>query len=297
MSPAPKKVIAAYVPVIHRGYLNFLESNSSASELYIFGPQLIKKIDYLRKDLRALQPKEVVDILTSLTSFTKVSELTLAGLKQLDVKGQEIVMPDEDVSREVAKSLKNARVIFYPVFLRWDRQSVNKGYGSAKVSTSKKDMQMMKRAVTASRQSSDIWRRVGAVLVALNGKVLGTAYNQAEPNEHSPWIEGDPRNVFNRGVGIEMSVFTHAEAALVAQAAKIGNKTEGATMYVTVFPCPACAKLIAKSGIKKLYYKDGYAVLDGIRVLGDYEVQVLRVKVSGFKETGAEGDVPYKPPV
>jgi len=44
----------------------------------------------------------------------------------------------------------------------------------------------------------------------------------------------------------------HSEANSIVQAAKYGVKTEGCTMYVTLFPCANCAGLIVNAGIKKL---------------------------------------------
>ncbi len=293
MSASSKKVITAYVPVIHRGYLHFLEANSDAAELYVFGPQLIKKVDYLRKDLRALTPAKAVKSLEAITRFSVVAELSPAGLKKLDQPNVEIIMPDEDISREIAKDIKKAKVTFYPIFLRWDRHNVDQPDESAEVSRRQADQKLMRQAAKAADSSSDIWRRVGAVLVSADGRELGAACNRGEPTEHSPWAEGDPRNVFNRGVGIEMSLFTHAEARLVAEAANAGHSTKGASMYVTAFPCPACAKLIAHSGIKNLYYKDGYAVLDGKRILDDYHVRVRKVEIADPPKSGHTADIPY----
>jgi dCMP deaminase len=44
----------------------------------------------------------------------------------------------------------------------------------------------------------------------------------------------------------------HSEANSIVQAAKYGVKTDGCTMYVTLFPCANCAGLIVNAGIKKL---------------------------------------------
>ncbi len=48
-------------------------------------------------------------------------------------------------------------------------------------------------------------------------------------------------------------------------------------MYVTDFPCPPCAKLIAAAGVERVYFRDGYAVLDGEDVLREAGVELLRV--------------------
>jgi dCMP deaminase len=47
-------------------------------------------------------------------------------------------------------------------------------------------------------------------------------------------------------------------------------------MYVTDFPCPPCAKLIAAAGISRLYFREGYAVLDGQDVLDAAGVEVVQ---------------------
>jgi dCMP deaminase len=88
---------------------------------------------------------------------------------------------------------------------------------------------------------------------------------------------GDPRSNFYKGVGFELSTATHAEARLIAQAARDGTSTEGAVMYVTDFPCPPCAKLIAAAGISRLYFRSGYAVLDGQQVLESAGVDLIQI--------------------
>jgi dCMP deaminase len=49
-------------------------------------------------------------------------------------------------------------------------------------------------------------------------------------------------------------------------------------LYVTVFPCPPCAKLIAYSGIKNVYCGGGYGVLDGEDILKSRGVKVFFVE-------------------
>ena len=56
--------------------------------------------------------------------------------------------------------------------------------------------------------------------------------------------------------------------------------TDGAVVYVTDFPCPPCAKLIAGAGIARLHYRTGYAVLDGQDVLGAAGVEIVKIVVN-----------------
>jgi len=46
----------------------------------------------------------------------------------------------------------------------------------------------------------------------------------------------------------------HSEITALSEAARIGISTNGATMYVTRYPCEACARTMVNAGIKKVYY-------------------------------------------
>jgi len=56
-----------------------------------------------------------------------------------------------------------------------------------------------------------------------------------------------------------------------------GISTDGADLYVTDFPCPYCARIIAKSGVGRLYFLRGYAVLEGDDFLTDAGIEVYRI--------------------
>lgn len=46
----------------------------------------------------------------------------------------------------------------------------------------------------------------------------------------------------------------HSEVDVIAQAAKMGIKTQNGTLYVTRYPCEACARAIGAAGIKEVIY-------------------------------------------
>lgn len=50
----------------------------------------------------------------------------------------------------------------------------------------------------------------------------------------------------------------HAEQNAIAMSAKHGTAINGATAYVTAFPCWNCFKLLMNSGIIEIYYLDAY---------------------------------------
>ncbi len=290
------QVIIAYVPVLHRGYVQFFDAFKSAQAIYLVNKATLSQLDYLRKDLRALEISQVKTLLSGLGRFKTIETLDAPTIKRLDSPDIELILPDDDISHIIAKKFSRAKKTYFPIFLRWDRRAlehIDEDDSAKAMPVSDFEKKIMKEALMAASQSSDLWRRVGAVLILPQGQTRH-ASNQGEPTPYSPWIEGDPRNVFNRGIAIEMSVFMHAEANLISEAARAGVRLLGASLYVTTFPCPACAKLIAHSGIQKLYYGSGYAVLDGRRIMDEYGVEIIRVNTGKQDTENPAVWVPYK---
>lgn len=46
----------------------------------------------------------------------------------------------------------------------------------------------------------------------------------------------------------------HSEIDAIAQAAAFGMSTRNATLFITRYPCEACARAIVRAGISKVYY-------------------------------------------
>lgn len=59
----------------------------------------------------------------------------------------------------------------------------------------------------------------------------------------------------------------HSEVYAIASAARAGISIDGASIYVTRYPCESCAKAIIASGIKTVYYGGTAKVSDTTREL------------------------------
>lgn len=107
---------------------------------------------------------------------------------------------------------------------------------------------LMGFAKHAALKSKDT-TKVGAVLVSPDKTVLLTAYN------------GPPRGVEDKPNRFERPTkylfASHAEANLIAFAARKGHRTDGCTVYVTHLPCAACARTLIQAGIKRVVFGDG----------------------------------------
>ncbi len=292
-----KKIIIAYVPVLHEGYRRFFQEHAKDSELWIFGKEIIEKFDYLYKEVRALDSKSVVSSVETWGIFQSVNILDLAEITKLQKEEDiQIIAPKEDVTESLIEEyFLNKKIVWDDIFLRWDKHNYTsevKVSPDMKISQKEFDNKMMNIAIDEAEKSSDWWRRVGAIIIK-DGKVIITEHNRHVPSAHTPYVNGDPRNAAHKGVNLELSTVLHAEAGAVAKAAKKGISLEGAEIYVTTFPCPPCAKQIAYSGIKKVYYSSGYGVLDGESILKESGVEIIFVKADTTPKKGL-GDTSYQ---
>ena len=170
--------------------------------------------------------------------------------------------------------LKNVQnITFQDVFLRWDRNNTKENKEVLCETT--EPSEYMERARNLSKRSSDWWRHVGAVIIK-DSYIVSEGYNKHVPHEHINYMQGDPRNTSHRGRDIELSSAIHAEAMAIAKAAQMGVSLEGSTIYVTTFPCPVCAKLIVYSGIERVVFSEGYAILDAQDILNSYSITIQK---------------------
>ncbi|HEY2632468.1 MAG TPA: deaminase [Solirubrobacteraceae bacterium] len=270
----------AYVPVLHDGYRRFIERHATGVPLYLIGPELYEDYRPLAKDIRALPPELAASAIAAWEVCSEVRVLDARSAGALAEEAPSLVMPAEDVSYQVAERFfSRCEVMFDTVFLRWDKTRTTQmliPQPRATIATGELVAELGQVADEAAMGSIDWWRQVGAAMRLSSGETMA-ATNVHNPHPLSPYAAGDPRANLFKGVGLELSTATHAEARLIADAAREGHATEGATLFVTDFPCPPCAKLIAGAGIAKLYFIEGYAVLDGQDVLEGAGVEIVQV--------------------
>ncbi len=306
------RAAVAYIPVLHEGYRRYVENHARGGRLFVVGPELYEDYRPLAKDIRALPAELAARAIAAWDICAEVAVLDVEGARALAAEGPCLTMPAEDVSyRLTERFFERCEVRFDAVFLRWDRtrtaqllepapqrivsgaelSAALQGERAAEQASSDVTIEedtadrdaapaelapLVAAAEMAAAGSIDWWRRVGAAIRFADGQLRATC-NAHMPHPLSPYAAGDPRANFYKGVALELSTAAHAEARLIAQAARSGHATAGAVLYVTDFPCPPCAKLIAAAGIARVYFREGYAVLDGQDVLESAGVEVVQV--------------------
>lgn len=141
----------------------------------------------------------------------------------------------------------------------------------------------MDLAKNLSRKSHCVKAKVGAV-ISKDTRIVSLGYNGPPAGTHNcdqEWpVDGCARD---RKGGCSLAL--HAEANAILYASKNQITMEGATLYVTLSPCIACAKIIYTTGIKKVIYLESYAAFKGIDV--EEGVEFLRrfgVSVEQFSQ-------------
>lgn len=276
-----QQIVFAYVPVLHRGYQEFFAKYPNADLYLLKREELMQfaQLEYLKKDIRVLDLELALQAIKSWDIFKIVKSINIDDVdqKKYSLTTTQLIFTNDDVGHFVAsKFFKNySNKLFESIFLRWDEASVNdpKIVEGIKISKTQFEKATMIQAFVEAGKSSDWWRHVGCCLVK-QGQIIAAAYNQHLPCPDQQYKVADPRMSFSSGVGIEFASSIHAEAALIARAAKAGLALAGAEIYVTTFPCPICAKQIAEAGIKKVYYAKGYALLDGLEIFQAYGIEV-----------------------
>lgn len=293
----PSDLFAGYIPVIDNGYLRSIDRHTrKGSQIGVFATDIaLTFAPYTRKEIRLLEPERVQHILTSMGADAYVLSLQQAYDKLAD-STLAVTLIDDDISRGlVASTESRATLSFESPFLRWNRQNatVDQSVNTQAIVSSHELDTLFRDLYDDAKKSSDWWRHVSAAVMDSEGALLSIHHNTAMPLEYSGLLESDPRILANRGSGVELSLYLHAEAGCISHAAKEGQSLAGGSIYVTTFPCPNCAKLIAASGIKQVYFTEGYAMLDGQRVLEAKDVEIIKVDTHEQPNAQPHRLIPY----
>ena len=145
------------------------------------------------------------------------------------------------------------------------------------------DQYFMGVAKLSALRSKDPSTQVGACIVGDDNRILSIGYN-GTPNgfddENFPWDrEGMPLDT-------KYLYVCHAEMNAIINYRGSRKELENAKIYVDLFPCNECAKIIIQSGIKEvIYLSDKYASKDSFiaskRLFDTCGVKYRQIELSG----------------
>ncbi len=143
------------------------------------------------------------------------------------------------------------------------------------------DEYFMGIAKLSAKRSKDPNTQVGACIVGLDNRILSIGYNGA-PNgfndDEFPWDR--------QGLPLETKYFyvCHAEMNAILNYRGSRKDLEQSKIYVDLFPCNECTKLIIQAGIKEIIYlsdkyKDTDAVIASKKMLDTCGVKYKQLKI------------------
>jgi len=114
------------------------------------------------------------------------------------------------------------------------------------------------------KRSTCLRGKVGAILVK-DRRIISTGYNGSPPG--APHCDdlgcSVPENEHEAGCLRTI----HAEANVIAYAARHNGGAEGSALYCTHSPCLKCAQLLVSAGVVEVHYKTLYRIPDGVDLL------------------------------
>ena len=112
------------------------------------------------------------------------------------------------------------------------------------------DEYFMASAFLSAMRSKDPHTQVGAVIVNGQNRIVGVGYNgmpKGCSDDVLPWGKKNPDPLETKYMYV-----CHAEMNAILN--KNSANVEGCRIYVALFPCNECAKIIIQSGIKEVIY-------------------------------------------
>lgn len=119
------------------------------------------------------------------------------------------------------------------------------------------DDYFMSIAFLSAQRSKDPNKQVGAVVVDRKHVIAGIGYNgfpRGCSDQALPWRKIAPTDGSD-DLGTKYLYVVHAETNAILNANRAG--LEGSSIYVTLFPCNECAKLLIQVGIREVVYHEG----------------------------------------
>ena len=124
----------------------------------------------------------------------------------------------------------------------------------------------MALAHVASLRSEDPFRKVGAVALDFDNRVIGTAYNGLAPGFNASqdfWLDRDERRKYMIHAEVNLcSLFTRGNARVVA---------------CTTMPCTSCMQMLCAYGVREIYYGEDYPDSEASALSQLYNVALVQM--------------------
>lgn len=236
---------------LHFKPMQLLEIEAMKSSIQLF------VLHYFYKDLKyiikALNPQKILFVNGSWSGQLHYQEFYWTALKRgIDI---ELVSPfiDETEASNYEESICGSYKKLY---------QKNKKYSDDEIFG----------IIETQRQRSWDWIGQTACALVQKQKILALAHNRVMPYQAYQLHEGSIREQLQTPAQemIETQLTNHAEVELVLECLRSGIDMSNSSLYINMFPCPVCAKMLARTEISEILYRQdhnlgndiGYRILE-----------------------------------
>jgi dCMP deaminase len=122
------------------------------------------------------------------------------------------------------------------------------------------DEYFMGIALLSAKRSKDPSTQVGACIINKDKRIIAIGYNgfpKGCEDDEFPWGKSD-----SNPLNTKYPYVVHAEANAILNS---NSNLKGSKLYVTLFPCNECAKLLIQAGVEEIVYlSDKHALSDSV---------------------------------
>jgi len=111
-----------------------------------------------------------------------------------------------------------------------------------------------------------------------------TIFSKQQEEETWPYVEENPDGNYKRYSLVTKPTVLHAELNAICKLARTTGNSDGASLYVTLSPCPECAKLLIQAKIKKVFYLEKYRDTAGIDLLEKSGISVVNLSTTDLSD-------------
>lgn len=127
----------------------------------------------------------------------------------------------------------------------------------------------MRQAKVVSENSPDAQRKVGALLIRVDGgEVIAQGYNGFVRKTSADLPTTRPE---------KYKYMIHAEENIILNCARNGIRTEGCFVVCTLSPCSNCMRRMFNAGISIIYFRDKYKDFESQLEMKDLEINLTEV--------------------
>jgi len=133
-------------------------------------------------------------------------------------------------------------------------------------------------AILSAQRSKDPNTQVGCCIVSEDKRIIGIGYNGVPMSINDDLIPWDRTGNF---IDTKYPYVVHAEANALLNSTK---SLKNATVYVTLFPCNECAKLLIQSQVKEIVYIYDFHHDDDNTVVSRKLLDLANIKTRQMRE-------------